>query len=72
MEYTSIVLSYGVAITALAMALVAGWTTLFLTLIINFCSRPRRTRFRSTLIEYSLCFIVATILAVSSVVWVAE
>lgn len=60
---------FGVAITALSMAFIAGWSALFLTLVINWGMANRRSMFWNRLLEWSLCFGVITVLAVWSLLY---
>lgn len=66
-NYDLAVIVGGVVITALAMAFVAGWSTLLLTLVVNWSTATRRSMFRKRLLEWSVFFGVITILAVWSV-----
>ncbi|TXH05142.1 MAG: hypothetical protein E6R05_02305 [Candidatus Moraniibacteriota bacterium] len=65
-NYDGAVIVYGVVITALAMAFVAGWSTLLVTLVINWGMAGRRSMFWKQLLEWSTLFGVITILAVWS------
>ena len=62
--YPLFVLVFGVLLTASAMAAGAGWMTLLLVLIVNWCSKKRRNHFRSILRECTLFFVLVTLLAV--------
>ena len=62
-NYPLFVLVYGILLTAVAMAAGAGWTTLLLVLIVNWCSKQRRNQFRSTLREATLFFVLVTLQA---------
>lgn len=66
--YPLLVLVYGVLMTAAAMAVIAGWMTLLLLLLVNWSSRKRRSLFRSTLRECTLLFVLVTLVAVLVVV----
>jgi hypothetical protein len=66
-NYDRSVIVFGVVITALSMAFVAGWSTLLLTLLVNWGMATRRSMFRKRLLEWSVFFGVITILAVWSV-----
>jgi hypothetical protein len=61
------VIVFGVAITAFLMACVAGWTSLLLTLIVNWFVTTRRSMFRRPLLEWSAFFGFTTALGVWSV-----
>lgn len=66
-NYDRSVIVFGVVITALSMAFVAGWSTLLVTLVINWGMADRRLMFWKRLLEWSVFFGVITILAVWSV-----
>ena len=57
---------FGVAITALSMACVAGWAMLLLTLVVNWIMAVRRAVFRKRLLEWSALFGIVTVFAVWS------
>ena len=58
---------FGIAITALSMACVAGWASLLLALIVNWLGRDRRLMLRKPLLEWSTFFGCLTVLAVWSI-----
>lgn len=66
-NYGLVVLAFGLFITALTMAMVAGWTTLLVTLVLNWLSASRRVVHRPVLFVWSGCFATITVIAVWSI-----
>ena len=66
-NYELTVIVFGIAITALSMACLAGWASLLLALVVNWFVAARRSMFRRPLLEWSAFFGVITVFGVWSV-----